>query len=294
MKIKIIFHGRCFLTQSSRLWVVLQVAFVWCTLLSWMPKKPCQLRLGRTVGHHRENQPVGDGWPLVIVELLRQSDADPSSTPLQIFQFLGVEGSHQFDRRKRLVKYRLGGVAWTIGTWLTWELLADAKSNCLNVLGWTIQLEWKGGVYQGEAILFWVQLWSFESSCHTWRSLDSESAGRVSAGFRSWCYLFEQNLDCWLVDLMRIHEAVPIIFHQHVIQPSIKSQRPSAIFCLTDFICGIWRHLDLTEFYYHIPTSSKFSLATCPAMCKALLAKLERSWAREANSRWGRANSKVQ
>lgn len=58
-------------------------------------------------------------------------------------------------------------------------------------------------------------------------------------------------------------------------------------FCLTDFNCGIWRHLDLTEFYYHIPTSSKFSLATCPAMCKALLAKLERSWAREANSRWG-------
>lgn len=58
-------------------------------------------------------------------------------------------------------------------------------------------------------------------------------------------------------------------------------------FCLTDFIWGIWRHLDLAEFYYHIPTSSKFSLATCPAMCKALLAKLERSWAREANSRWG-------
>ena len=268
---KIIFHGRCFLTQSSRFWIVLQVAFVWCTLLSWMPKKPCQLRLGRTVGHHRENQPLGDCWPLVIVEFLRQSAADPSSIPLQIFQCLGVEGSHQFDWRKRLVKYRLGGVAWTIGTWLTWELLADAKSNCLNVLGWTIQLEWKGGVHQGEAILFWVQLWSFESSCHTWRSLDSESAGRVSAGtwqhvpFRSWCYLFEQNLDCWLVDLMRIHEAVPIIFHQHVIQPTIKSQRPRAIFLLDRFHLGNLKTFG--PYWILLPHPYIFAIQPCHVSC---------------------------
>ncbi len=45
-------YDRCFLNQSFAIISLLrrfQVAFVWCTLLSWMPKKPCQLCLGRNI-----------------------------------------------------------------------------------------------------------------------------------------------------------------------------------------------------------------------------------------------------
>ena len=86
---------------------------------------------------------------------------------------------------------------------------------------------------------------------------------------------------------MRIHEAVSIILHQHVIQPCVKSQRPSEIFLLDRF--HVWNLKTLGPYWILVwhPYIFEIQLATCPAMCKALLAKLERSWAREANSRWG-------